>query len=444
MSVRDLVVILAFLLALPFAFARPWTGMLLWSWISYMNPHRLTWGIASGLPLALVAFSATVGGMLFSRDRRSIPLTRETFLLLAFWVVCALSTLWAAFYPAEAWEQLIKVSKIWIATYITMMLFWERKRIHALLLVIALSLGFFGLKGGIWAIATGASNQVLGPPGTFIAGNTEIGLALNMTLPLLLFLRREEPRWWLRHLLLLMFAFSIVASLITYSRGALLGLVAVLIVLFWRSKGKWLIVLLIAVGAPIAVQFLPPAWFDKMSTMKTYEEDASAMGRIHAWTIAYRIALDRPILGAGFRPFTAETAERYLPEVPPMGTDAHNIFFQVLAEHGITGLALFVALLASTMATLRTTVRRGSRRAATAWMANYAQMIEASLIAYLVSGFFLSLSYFDLVYHFIAIAVVLSVMLREAERSAVSAEAVATSRAELPPLAPLPAPSAGT
>ncbi|HET9952721.1 MAG TPA: putative O-glycosylation ligase, exosortase A system-associated, partial [Candidatus Eisenbacteria bacterium] len=419
MSVRDLVVILAYVLALPFAFTRPWTGMLLWSWISYMNPHRLTWGIASGLPLAMGAFFTTVAGMLFSRDRRSIPFTRETFLLLSFWVVCGLSTLWAAFYPAEAWTQFVKVSKIWIATYLTMMLFWEREKIHALLLVIALSLGFFGLKGGIWALATGAANQVLGPPGTFISGNTEIGLALNMTLPLLLFLRREEPRWWLRHLLLLMFVFSIVASLITYSRGALLGLIAVLIVLFWNSRAKWLVILVIAIGLPVTVQFLPPAWFQKMSTMKTYEEDASAMGRIHAWTIAYRIALDRPILGAGFRPFTAETAERYLPEVPPLGTDAHNIFFQVLAEHGITGLLLFAALLASTMASLRTTVRRGRRRQETAWMSNYAQMIEASFIAYLVSGFFLSLSYFDLVYHLIAIAVILRVMLREAERRAV-------------------------
>ncbi|HET9951500.1 MAG TPA: putative O-glycosylation ligase, exosortase A system-associated, partial [Candidatus Eisenbacteria bacterium] len=72
------------------------------------------------------------------------------------------------------------------------------------------------------------------------------------------------------------------------------------------------------------------------------------------------------------------------------------------------------------------------------------QMIEASFIAYLVSGFFLSLSYFDLVYHLIAIAVILRVMLREAERRAVTAEAAAIAQPEFARLAPFPAPSAGT
>jgi probable O-glycosylation ligase (exosortase A-associated) len=395
--------------------------MLLWSWLSYMNPHRLAWGVTTSLPLAQTAFLATVAGLFVSKDRRGIPVTREIVLLVAFWLVCTLSTLWAAFYPVDAWAQLIKVSKIFLATLLTLMLFYERKKLHALFLVIALSLGFYGLKGGIWAIATGASNQVLGPQGTFIAGNTEIGLALNMTLPLLLFLRREEPRWWLRHLMLAMFLFSIIATLVTYSRGALLGLVAVLGVLFWKSKAKWAVLLLLAVSVPLAMNILPQAWFEKMGTIQTYEEDASAMGRIHAWTIAWRIAQDRPLLGAGFRPFSEETAVRYLPEEPPLGTDAHNIFFQVLAEHGFTGLALYVALLGATMVTLRTTVRRGRRREETRWMANYALMIEASLIAYIVSGFFLSLSYFDLYYHLVAIAVILRVMLREAERRAARA-----------------------
>ena len=47
---RDLFVTLIVLGALPFAFLRPSIGVLTFSWLSYMNPHRLTWGFAYDFP----------------------------------------------------------------------------------------------------------------------------------------------------------------------------------------------------------------------------------------------------------------------------------------------------------------------------------------------------------------------------------------------------------
>ena len=35
---------------LPFVFRRPWLGILLWSWLGYMNPHRLAWGLPTTSP----------------------------------------------------------------------------------------------------------------------------------------------------------------------------------------------------------------------------------------------------------------------------------------------------------------------------------------------------------------------------------------------------------
>ena len=59
------------------------------------------------------------------------------------------------------------------------------------MLVIALSIGFYGVKGGIFTIVTGGVYRVQGPPGTFIAGNNEIGLAIAMTIPLLCYCARH-------------------------------------------------------------------------------------------------------------------------------------------------------------------------------------------------------------------------------------------------------------
>ena len=51
---RDYGLILVVLVLIPLIFKRPQNGIFAWSWISYMNPHRMTWGIAYSLPLAQV------------------------------------------------------------------------------------------------------------------------------------------------------------------------------------------------------------------------------------------------------------------------------------------------------------------------------------------------------------------------------------------------------
>jgi len=393
MPVRDIVVTAIVFAYLPVSLARPWVGVLLWSWIGYMNPHRLAWGFAYDMPFAQMAAIVTLAGCVFTRERYPLPRTREVLFLLLLWAVFLLSTL-TAFYPTEAWAHLVKVSKILLMTFMTVLLCRDARKVQALLRVIALSIGFFGL-------------QVLGPAGSFFEGNTEVGLALNMILPLLLFLRRQTARPWLRHFLLAMFGFSIVAILVTYSRGALLGLAVVVVLLFMKSRTKLIALVLLAVALPLAASTLPDQWFERMQTIETYEQDPSARGRLTAWRVAYQIALDHPFLGGGFRTFTRDVFARY---GVPTSLDAHSIYFQVLGEHGFTGLAIYLALIVSTMLSLRRLVRGTPADPALGWIPDCARMLEASLAGYLVSGAFLSLSYIDLYYHLVAVTIILKAL----------------------------------
>lgn len=400
---------------LPVAFFRPWIGILLWTWISYMAPHRMSYGFAFDFPFALVISAVTLAGLLVSKDRGRIPITIETVLLAILWAVFFLSTFLSAFYPDMAWAQLNKVSKILLMTFVTAMLINSKQRLFALFAVVAFSLGFFGFKGGIWGILSGgggADAQVLGPEGTFLGGNTEIGLAMNMNLPILLYMRRHVKRPWLRHLMLATFFLSIVAIIATYSRGALLGLVAVVGFLIVLSKARAWGITLLVIGIPLVLTFAPERWLGRMQTIKTYESDASAMGRIHMWILSMRIAADRPFLGGGFRCMTEEITLRYFPESPDRGFDAHNIFFQILAEHGVTGLVLFTGLIIVTFGTLGRIHRRARDDLELGWMADFARMIQGSLVAYVVSGFFLSLCYFDLYFLLVAATAAMSVLLQ--------------------------------
>ena len=60
--------------------------------------------------------------------------------------------------------------------------------------VCVISLGLYGVKGGIFTLLTGGGYSVYGPAGTFIGGNNEIGLALIMTVPLMRYLQISRRR----------------------------------------------------------------------------------------------------------------------------------------------------------------------------------------------------------------------------------------------------------
>lgn len=436
MPIRDIVLSVVMLVLLPAGFLHPWIGILVWSWLGYMNPHRQVWGFARDMPWAMLVALAVLAGIPFAKDRKPIPWLRETFLLAALWGMYSLTTL-TAMYPDEAWEQWQKVSKVLLFTFITMMFFQDRRRLRCLFLVIALSLGFYGLKGGVFSVLTGGQHRVQGPDASFFAGNTTVGVAMLMALPFLYYLQEDEPRKWLRHLLRITFWASAVAVIFTYSRGAMLGLPVVLGLLFLkRGGGRRLIagisaaVLLGGLFLAVAPYVIPQKWWDRMATIQSYEEEGSAMSRLKAWKVAYQLASDRPLTGGGF--LALEHEEIYLRYGAPWGKhSAHSIYFGVLGDHGFIALGLFVSLILLcfwSLFTLRWTTRR---LPSGDWFRRSALMLEASLAAYAVTGAFFTLAYFDLFYHLVSLVVMLRVLARQ-EIAALKEAGPATAVLDIP------------
>jgi putative inorganic carbon (hco3(-)) transporter len=87
---------------------------------------------------------------------------------------------------------------------------------------------------------------------------------------------------------------------------------------------------------------MPQEWYDRMDTIKTYQEDASALGRINAWHTAFNVAKDR-VTGGGFEMFRPPTFRQYAPE-PFRVHDVHSIYFEVMGEHGFIGFGMFLLL----------------------------------------------------------------------------------------------------
>jgi probable O-glycosylation ligase (exosortase A-associated) len=420
--IRDVVLFAVLLGALPVCLVRPYIGVLLWAWLGYMNPHRLTWGSAHDFPFALAVAIATLAGFAFTvvREQRfpKISWERETILLLLLWGMFILTTFFAL-RPDFAWPALFKISKILLMTFLTILLITDERKLRYLFLIIALSLGFYGLKGGIFSIARGGLSRVYGPEGSFIADNNAMGLALNMTLPFLFYLAKTERNWYLKRFLQVTFFSTIISVLFTYSRGALLGLVVVLGLLFLALKLRTKIaVAMITIPLILVVMSqIPDIWFDRMDTIATYQEDSSALGRIEAWKASWRLALDRPLVGGGFNAlYDPQIYLHYNPDITlmreghPDTQGAHSSYFEVLGENGFITFGIFVMLLASSIVSLRK-VRRVSRENGQQRFCYYSNMLEVSLFGYAVSGAFLEFASFDLLYHVIACVILLKVLL---------------------------------
>jgi len=425
MPIRDIAVTVGILATLPYCLARPWVGLLVWSWISYMNPHRLTWGFAYDLPFAMMVGVCTLVGFPFADDRKPLVWTRETLLLLLLWGWFTVTTVFAM-YPESAWLKWDATSKSLLMAGLTIPLFQDRRRLRVLLLVIAGSTGFYGFKGGVFALMTGGQFMVLGPPGSFFEANTELALVLNMSLPLSFYLSQEVERRWLRNLLRASFVLTMFAIPFTYSRGGVIGLTVVLAVMFLRARTRLLLVPVALAGLVVFTWVAPQQFLDRVNTLQHYEADGSAQLRFMSWRVGYEIARDRPVLGGGFQVFVhRETYDMYLPEYPrSFGHDAHSIYFNLLGEHGWIGLTLFILLMGASFGSLRKLRRAGDGNPELAWVSRYAKMLQASLLAYVVTGAFLSVAYFDLAYQLLIVVIILKGIV--GQQAAVPSPTVAT------------------
>jgi len=404
---RDVFVTAIIFGSLPFILWRPYIGVLVWTWIGFMNPHRLTWGFAYSMPFAMIVGIVTLVALLASRQPKKLPWSGETAVLLVFLAWMLLTTFFAV-YPALAWDHLEKVTKILLMIFVALMLMQSRERIDQLVWVIALSIGFYGVKGGIFTITHGGVYHVRGPPESFIAGDNEMGLALVMTIPLLRYLQLTARSVWVRNGVATAMVLSAIAAIGSQSRGALLGILAMGAFLWLKSRNKFYTGLAAIVAAGLVYTTMPQQWFDRMATINAYEQDASAIGRINAWHMAFNMAKNRP-LGGGFDSFRGEMFELYAPE-PDNVHDAHSIYFEVLGEHGFVGLALFLLVGMLAWRTASRVIKKARTDPNNRWAADLAAMVQVSMIGYASAGAFLGLAYFDYYYTLVAVVVLCQVV----------------------------------
>jgi putative inorganic carbon (hco3(-)) transporter len=413
---RDYLIITIVLASLPMGVLSPFYGLLVYSWISYMNPHMLAWTFALTFPVGKISALSALTGAFLRGDWDLAPLKgRENILMMLLFGTFCISTAFAL-HPADAWSKLQDIAKIGLMSLLTAILVTDQKRVRYLVLVIALSLGFYGFKGGLFSVLTGGQYLVWGPDRSVIAGNNNLGLALNMSLPVFWYLAQNE-RGLLRRVLQATFFLSIPAIMFTYSRASALTLPIVLIAIIFKGGQRVLLLVVLLVAALIAVPLIPDIWWDRQETTINYEQDSSAMSRLDNWVFLWRLSLDRPLTGAGFEFSSYDTFAKYAPDFlakygKPWNT--HNVFLGILAAHGFPAFFLFLAMIGFTLLSCTRMKYAVHGHPELKWISDYSTMIQLSFLGFAVNGMFVNMEYFDLVYQWVAIVCALKVICNRA------------------------------
>jgi len=426
---RDFIVLAIILGSAPVCLFNPYFGVLMWYWVTYFNPHRFTWSFAYDFPVAAVIAAPTLLGTLFAKKSIRSLAVRESVLLLALWAWYAFTYIHAQGVPlfagnmADAAYEMGHISKILLFTMVMILLVNTKERLRGVVVVTAASLGLLAVKGALFGLRTSGDARVWGPPDSFLADNNAFGLALNMSLPLLFFLAAQEKRKWMRLAIWITFASTILVILLTYSRGALLGLGVVLTALMLKSRHKVVGAFFMVVVAFLVLSFAPEAWSHRMDRFFSGDLDESAQQRLVSWGTSWNFAHDYPLTGGSFDVLpNVNVFQRYQPRPLPLGflsSGPHSIYFQLLADQGFPGLGMFIVLIGSCYWSLwRVRVAARSITAAN-YLIPYTQMVEVSILGFLISGAFLGFVYLDVIYQMIGLVVVLKVLLRCEQRACI-------------------------
>jgi O-antigen ligase len=257
--------------------------------------------------------------------------------------------------------------------------------------------------------------------GGFIGDENDLALAVATAFPFayagILYGNR-------RVICLLLAALYSAAIVVSFSRGGFLGLVAGVLycVLMGTNRVRKIAIGLVA-GA-IFYLALPAHYKAELETIQDTDSGTSEV-RFFLWQAATNMWKDHPVLGVGagnspwhmgrYQPRGVQGSlyqERMYQERDWSGTVVHSLYFEMLAEMGLVGIALYAAIVYghfTGLRRLRLDVARDPRASPELrrTVELYATALGGAVVAFLAAGAFLAVLYYPYVWYFSAMTVAL-------------------------------------
>lgn len=332
------------------------------------------------LPLPIIRFVSYLALLSLAVEktvtRRNFVLSwPESHALLAFLGACAISS-FTAFWPRMAVDTIIVFLKYLAIYFLMVNTVTSEKRLRGLIWLIVLT-GLFPVIGTINNYRIGWIWQdrafwhgIFGNP-NFLATTLVVVIPLVMSL-------RMDLRKGTRVLVWGMTGLYSLAVFLTYSRGGLLGLMAVLVLIIKDLRKPMLRISALALclaGLVLAVN----SWGRSETFNIDLEEDESAKARMEAYEAGWEMFMDHPVLGVG-------------PGCSGLGLGeygnkhmVHNTILQALSETGLLGTSFFlIAVFASLLHCRR--IERAPPEMLSPSLRSYAGGVKVALWGFLACG----------------------------------------------------------
>ena len=391
---RDALLLLMVSAALVVALRYPFVGLLTWAWFSLLAPHQLAYGVY-GISLNLLIAAVTLGSFVFHGVFQRAKIDATTLWIAAFacWLMIAQQF---SLDPENSALYTDRFVKTLVFALLCAIVAVDRLRINALIWITTLSLGYFAAKGAIFTLITLGRFRVQGLEETMLEDNNHMGIALATTLPLILYLRSEAKHAIIRIGMSFLFVFTLISIIGTHSRGAFISLIAFAAYYWIKSKRKYAILSALVIVMTPTIAFMPAKWMERMSSIGEATEDASFLGRVDAWVISAKLAIENPVTGAGLRnSYEPAIAERVDRERAESAKAAHSIYFEVLGGAGFVGLMAYLGVIASALLGTMHVQANARRDRAPPWTGALSYHLQMALVVFCVGGASVSLEMWD-------------------------------------------------
>src|ERR1700722_2916874 len=388
--ITEVLFLVSYLILLPIAFMFPFGGALAYEWLQYMPPNSVyNAGAFSNLSLIIGAVALSLWA---ARDKKVMPKPAALFAIFIIYALWLQFTQVVSIVPDDAghsqWDRSYKTLGF---TIILAMMARTPQRIEAFLWVVCLSIGNFVIMGAIKTVLSGGGgNTVIGANGNLLGERVSFAIAVTTIIPLVRYLRDHATLINLTRRVRLAFdGFTILCVLTTVGTQARTGIVSLgvlSIFYFMKSKRKLIFLLSLPVFAALIYFVAPEGYFDRMNTIGDTTESSSA-GRIDAWEWGWKFALDHPITGGGYHSFILHQTGTI---DNPAYLEAHNIFFETLADHGFVGLALLLMLILGMVINCQTISKKARKVPDLAWAANMGTMLQLAMWTFVAGSQFLA------------------------------------------------------
>jgi O-antigen ligase len=333
-------------LYLPLVFVNVPLAVALWIPLVFLDaiPAFNLAGKAAGLLLVVgwigVLLSGGAARSVFSRHRHLL----EALLALVVWLTLSLAWAPNTAQAAEAAWQWLAVALVFVivATSISS----QRTLVLAMTMYVAGALLAVAIGMATGGLSGGEDGRLEGPIGdaNFFAAALVSAIPIAFALSTV----RSGLRWrWFCLGSVAVLALGVVSSQSRGGLAAAVGMWLAAVVVLPRKRQVVALGAVVLAAAAVAFSFNPASW-DRVR-----EAETNGTGRVDLWTVAWSMFEDHPVRGVGVGNF-GRVAPDYVREVGPLedvqlvvktpDREVHNSFLELLAENGVVGLVLFLAV----------------------------------------------------------------------------------------------------